>query len=94
MIKTAKSKCREKIKGLLFHAKLYINRRLVLRRIVRAVLAQFPALERRLKQVGAAPSSAHRVRPPVVNELANLPPRVCRIYADLKIAVEKRSKRA
>jgi len=55
-------KVKNKIKLLLAHAKLFITRRTKLRRVVLAILAPFPTLKRRLKQV----AQANEARPTAV----------------------------
>lgn len=67
------------IRLLLTHAKLYINLRPGLRRIILAVLARFPVLARHIK----------RVQFP---ELADQTPRSRRIYTELKVAIESHRK--
>lgn len=62
--KVAKSKIKEKIKLLLAHTKLYINRSAKLKRLALIVLAAFPALKKRLRQT-TYPSHSYRTQPSV-----------------------------
>ncbi len=90
--KTANSKTKEKIKLLLAHVKLYINRRPTLRRVALNVLVRFPSLARRIRRVTIAASPAQRPLPPVATKLGNLTPRARHIYGDLTAAIENHSK--
>ena len=85
----AKLKSKEKIKLLLAHAKLYINRRPKLRRATIAVLSLFPTLKKRLRRATMDASTAQITQPPIATDLTNLTPRARVIYSDLKAAIQK-----
>lgn len=80
----AKEAIKKKLKQLLAHAKLYINRRPGLRRAMLAVLRRFPALDSRLKKT----AKKYEAR-----SSADLTPRARRIYADLKATEENHRRR-
>ncbi|MDD2799971.1 MAG: FkbM family methyltransferase [Methylococcales bacterium] len=80
---TKRKKNKEKINLLLTHAKLYINRRPKLRRLIFSILARFPTLVGRIRQATGVDSSEQRAFSHIATESANLPPRARRIYADL-----------
>jgi hypothetical protein len=79
LLSATKSKTNSKIKFLLFHAKLHINRRPGLRRVILAIFVKFPSIERLILQ---------KNKTKIATKLNNLTPREYCIYKDLKKAIE------
>ncbi len=90
--KNLNTKCKDKIKLLLIHAKLYINRRPKLKRISLIILAPFPTLQGRLRQATMVAPPLQMNQPPVTTNLINISPHGRKIYVDLKTAIAKRQK--
>ena len=87
--KFAKSALKTKIKLLLAHVKLYINRRPKLQLAVMRVLAKFPNLNARLKHASFNSYSPQTTEPNISTKLAQLTPRARQIYEDLKNVIQK-----
>lgn len=81
-----------RIKLLLAHSSLFINRRPRLKSFVFVFLKRFPGLEHRLKRVVSGKNAVQVLQPVRVTEFANLTASGRLIYDELKAGVEKNSK--
>jgi O-antigen chain-terminating methyltransferase len=81
-----------KIKLLLAHASLYVNRRPKLRHAVLGVLARFPTVKARIKVATINRSFPQKTARIATIDLKNLTPRTRQIYAELKAAIECQQK--
>jgi hypothetical protein len=92
LFQSAELKRKNKLKHLLAHATLYINRRPTIRRIALSVLAKHPTLKRRLRLMSTSEIFAQVFQSHITKKPTDLTPRARLIYENLKSTIEKKNK--
>ena len=90
--KLANSEAEARSKLLIAHARLYVIRRPMLKRVALILMAPFFIFKKLVKQKAMDSSSSKINQLSIAAQIENLPPRARRIYFELKVAIENNAR--